>query len=452
MASKQRPSVLYASDEIHDFSCSVCKDDNLNIEAKHFCGDCSKYYCDKCLTFHAKIHKHHVVLGCKDVDKWVGQGDALVTCNLHPPKVIELLCEDHNELCCHLCVPLNHRMCGSISLISDLVKGIYKMTDFKQLPAKVTKVTDRLNQVKEARKKNQNSLNTSGKSMLTKIKTLRSSLNELLDDLEKRTVEQVYSVLADLNGSLQKDIDHCDLLHDQLKALLDTVQAQGKESSSYIGFKKCEDKMEEANRLLHEIENKQEATITFQPDTHAQQLLSDLKALANIHNDPQFKQSSAQINQSSNKSKVFKVEEKKTYAVNIKKDKQDCNITGMTELPGGEIVLVDFQNSRVKVLDSKYKVTSNCDLPESPYDICHISDHQVAVAVENGTDRHEVHFLTVSADTIKMTRKFSVDHECGSIKHHGGQLYVGSLTPCIYTKQMEAWSTKYMKTHLGNAQ
>ncbi|WAR04653.1 hypothetical protein MAR_020022, partial [Mya arenaria] len=256
MASKQRPSVLYASDEIHDFSCSVCKDDNLNIEAKHFCGDCSKYYCDKCLTFHAKIHKHHVVLGCKDVDKWVGQGDALVTCNLHPPKVIELLCEDHNELCCHLCVPLNHRMCGSISLISDLVKGIYKMTDFKQLPAKVTKVTDRLNQVKEARKKNQNSLNTSG------------------------------NVLADLNGSLQKDIDHCDLLHDQLKALLDTVQAQGKESSSYIGFKKCEDKMEEANRLLHEIENKQEATITFQPDTHAQQLLSDLKALANIHNDP----------------------------------------------------------------------------------------------------------------------------------------------------------------------
>ncbi|WAR04384.1 TRI33-like protein [Mya arenaria] len=286
MASKHgtswKDSVSNAGDEIHDFSCSVCKDDNLNIEAEYFCGDCSKYYCDTCLTFHAKLLKHHVVLGRKDVDMWVGQGDALVACALHPPKVIELLCEDHDELCCHLCVSLNHRMCRSISLISDLAKGIHKMANFKQLPANVTKVTDRLNQVNEARKKNQNSLNTSGKSILTQIKNLRSSLNEMLDELEKMTVEQIDSVLADLDGSLQKDIDHCDLLHDQLKALLDTVQAQGKESSSYIGFKKCKDTMEEANRLLHEIENKQEATITFQPDTRAQQLLSDLKALGNI--------------------------------------------------------------------------------------------------------------------------------------------------------------------------
>ncbi|WAR05171.1 TRI33-like protein [Mya arenaria] len=274
MASKHstslKHSVLNASDEIHDFSCSVCKDDNLNIEAKHFCGDCSKYYCDKCLPFHAKIHKRHVVLGKKDVDKWVGQGDTLVMCNLHPPKVLELQCEDHNELCCHLCVSLNHRMCRSISLISDLARGIHKKADFKQLQANVTKVTNTLNQVTEARKKNQNSLKASGKSMLTKIKTLRSSLNQLLDELEKKTVEQMDSVLADLDGSLQKDIDHCDLLHDQLKALLDYVQIQGKdsESSSYIGHRKCQEKMDEANKVLHDMSPKPEETVTFKPNTH----------------------------------------------------------------------------------------------------------------------------------------------------------------------------------------
>ncbi|WAR04270.1 hypothetical protein MAR_019639, partial [Mya arenaria] len=231
MASKHKPltnSLINASDEIHDYSCSVCKDNNLNIEAKYFCGDCSKYYCDKCLIFHAKIHQRHVVLGRKYVAKWMGHGDALVTCDLHPPKVLELLCEDHAELCCSHCVPLNHRMCGSISLISDLAKGIHKMTDFKQLPANVTHVGARLNQVSEARKKNQNSLKTSGSSILTKIKSLRFSLNKVLDELKKRTVEQMDSVLADLNESLQKDIDHCDLLQDQLKALLDTVEYQEK--------------------------------------------------------------------------------------------------------------------------------------------------------------------------------------------------------------------------------
>ncbi|WAR04268.1 hypothetical protein MAR_019637, partial [Mya arenaria] len=206
--------------------------DNLNIEAKHFCGDCSQYFCDKCLISHAKIHKFHVVLGRKDVDKWVGQGDALVTCDLHPPKVLELMSEDHDELCYSLTV--NHR---SISSISDLAKGIHKMADFKQLPANVTKVAASLIQVSEARKKNQNSLKTSCKSMLTKVKSWRCSLNQLLDELEKGTVEQIDSVLVDLDGLLQKDIDHCDFIYDQLKVLLDTVQAQCKESSSFIGYR-----------------------------------------------------------------------------------------------------------------------------------------------------------------------------------------------------------------------
>ncbi|WAR12014.1 TRI33-like protein, partial [Mya arenaria] len=219
MASKHtksfKDSMSMASDLIHDFVCSPCQEDKLNTEAKYFCGNCSKYYCDKCLTFHSKLFKQHVVLDRKDVDKWVGQGDALISCDFHPGKVIELLCEDHAEMCCHLCVSLNHRMCRTISLISDLAKGVYKMADFKQLPSKVAKITTSLNQVREVRKKNQGSLKTSGKSMLTKIKDLRKSLNQLLDKLEKRTVKQMDSILADLVDTLQKDIDSCTLINDQ---------------------------------------------------------------------------------------------------------------------------------------------------------------------------------------------------------------------------------------------
>ncbi|XP_052769426.1 uncharacterized protein LOC128209441 [Mya arenaria] len=432
MASS-RHSISIASDEIHEFSCSVCKDEHLNKEAKYFCGDCSKFYCDKCLTFHAKIHKRHVVLGRKDEDKWVGQGNTLALCHLHHPNVLELLCEEHDELCCQLCVTVNHRMCRSVRLISDLARGIQQTADYKQLPANITKVTDSLNQVRDARKENQNSLKTSGKSMLTKIKDLRKTLNQLLDELEKKTVEQMNSVLAELDRSLQKDIDHCDLLHDQLQALMDTIQARGKdsESSSYIGFRNCQNKMAEANKLLQEKSVKPEATVNFKLDTHAEQLLSDLQTLANIQKnpDPQFEQSPGKIIQSSDKSKVYKVKEKKTFKVQLNTDSHDCNVVGMTELPGGEIVLVDFNNSRVKVLDSKYKVTAHYALPEYPRDICNISDHQVAVAVDGHYSvRHEVHFLTVSADTIKMTRMFSVDHYCNSIRHHEGQVYVGSLT------------------------
>ncbi|XP_052784936.1 transcription intermediary factor 1-alpha-like [Mya arenaria] len=104
-------SVVIASDLIHDFVCSPCKEDELNTEAKYFCEDCSEYYCDKCLTFHFKIHKQHVVLGREDVDKWARQGDTLISCDLHPKMVIKLLCVDHAKMCCQLCETLNHRNC-----------------------------------------------------------------------------------------------------------------------------------------------------------------------------------------------------------------------------------------------------------------------------------------------------------------------------------------------------
>ncbi|XP_052807057.1 uncharacterized protein LOC128236212 [Mya arenaria] len=253
----------------------------------------------------------------------------------------------------------------------------------------------------------------------------------------RKGVEQMDSVLADLDESLQKDIDHCDLLHEQLKALLDTVQAPNKdsESCSYIGHRKCQEKMEEANNLLQEIASKPEVTVTFEPESQAKQLLSDLKALGDIkrYSKAQFEQSSQQI-KPSGISNPFKVIGTKKFAATVSTDKNVCDIRGIIQLPGGDIVLVDYNNCRVKVLDSEYKVTDDCDLPKYPQDICHISDHQVAVAVGCWAKIYEVHFLTVSRCTIKMTRKFSVDLECNSISHYEGKLYVGSLNALyLYT-------------------
>ncbi|WAR19753.1 hypothetical protein MAR_001591, partial [Mya arenaria] len=266
--------------------------------AKYFCGNCSKYYCDTCLTLHAKLLKEHSVLGRKDVDKWMGQGDALVTCDLHPSNVLKLYCEDHAELCCTLCVSLNHsRMCRNISMIADRTRGIHKMDNFKHLPAKVTEALASLNIVGENRKKNQNSLQASGKSILTKIKNLKKTLNQLLDELEKKTLEAMDIVLTDLNGSIQKDIDHCNNLHDQLKALLNKIKYRGEdsESSSYIGYTKCQEKIEEVNNLLKQMSTRPEESITFQPDTQAEQLLSELKTLGNIkgYPDTQFQKNPA---------------------------------------------------------------------------------------------------------------------------------------------------------------
>ena len=109
----EKGSSLYkGSDAVYDFECSSCNENGLNTEAQHFCKDCDQGFCEQCITYHNKVLKKHTVLGRKDVLQWVavsGKVDASVRCDEHQTMPLELYCEDHDQLCCHICVSTYHR-------------------------------------------------------------------------------------------------------------------------------------------------------------------------------------------------------------------------------------------------------------------------------------------------------------------------------------------------------
>ncbi|WAR06189.1 hypothetical protein MAR_021558, partial [Mya arenaria] len=287
MASKFATSTNKSSDIFHDFACSICEDNDIRTEGQFNCGECSKSYCGECVVFHNGMFRRHALLGRINVDKWVGQRETLARCDLHPEEIIKMECQKHSKLCCHLCAILNHRKDDcSISLVQDLARDIHKMAVLKQLPANVSKLTAMLKQVIEDRKRSKNSLEVSRKSILTKIKALRNRLNQLLNELEENTVEQMDSVLTNLDGSLQKDIDSCTHMYDQLKVFMDKIQESGMDNkpNSYIGLRKCEDKIKEAKSLLQDMLPKPETKVSFKADTQAELVLSELKTLGTIQN------------------------------------------------------------------------------------------------------------------------------------------------------------------------
>ncbi|WAR26027.1 hypothetical protein MAR_011731 [Mya arenaria] len=106
-------SIQMGCDFIHDFACSACEEDGLNTEAQHFCNQCTKYYCDNCVPVHNKLYKRHAVLDRKNVKKWAaapGTVDVLERCERHPGEALKLVCGDHDQLCCHMCVAVDHRL------------------------------------------------------------------------------------------------------------------------------------------------------------------------------------------------------------------------------------------------------------------------------------------------------------------------------------------------------
>ncbi|KAH3720675.1 hypothetical protein DPMN_063579 [Dreissena polymorpha] len=120
---------------------------------------------------------------------------------------------------------------------------------------------------------------------------------------------------------------------------------------------------------------------------------------------------------------IVKVKSSKKYSVNIECDQSICYITGICETASGELLITDWVNNKVKLLDQTYKVVAHCDLPGGFYflSMCSIDSRLVAVTV----DYKEVHFIRVinSSKLIK-DRILKLEHDCKGIAHQHGNLYI----------------------------
>ncbi|XP_052768016.1 uncharacterized protein LOC128208494 [Mya arenaria] len=186
-------SLYNGSDLIHDYSCSKCEENDLNTEAQYFCPQCEHYLCDKCVNLHNGYHDKHTVYGRGDIQKWVGF--SLDRCDVHGDK-LTVHCDDHEELCCSVC----------------------------SVTASVTCLT------------------------WLKIK--------ILDKLEKKTVEHLDGLVEGLE-TINDDIECCANMNDQLKAMTEKLQqitGKHKETNYFIGFRKCQNKLNEVKSRMQEIQ------------------------------------------------------------------------------------------------------------------------------------------------------------------------------------------------------
>ncbi|XP_052788092.1 uncharacterized protein LOC128222942 [Mya arenaria] len=416
-------SISKGSDQIHDYSYSKCEEDDVNTEAQHFCPKCEHYLCDKCASVHGVYLKKHTVYGRGDIQKWAGF--SMDKCDQHGNK-LKFHCDDHQKLCCSDCVTLNHRLCRSISNIPDLARGFSKTEEFKRLPAAVNKVGSVLDELKNARMKDQASLKDSYKNIIAEIKALRKEINKILDQFEKKSVQELDRLIKDLEKRVKDDLDTCAHMNDQLKTMVDKLQqitGKAEETDSYIGFRKCQTKLNEVTSMVQEIQRRPREGVMFKYDESVLPFLRNiLGTVENVHS----------ISKTTDNIHVFKAQIESHHSVKIKNDEKDGFILGICELPSREVVIADF-NNRVKLLDQQFNVIDCVDLPAVPFDLCSIPGNEVAVAsqaydsVANAGDTlHEIHILSVTKGQLHAVRKFNTDHMCRSVIHHKSHLYVGS--------------------------
>ncbi|XP_052778738.1 uncharacterized protein LOC128216209 [Mya arenaria] len=224
--------------------------------------------------------------------------DVLERCEKHPGKALKLVCGDHDQLCCHVCVAVDHRHCSSIQHISEVAKGIRKDPEFRQLPQRVAVLRKHIEDMKNDRKKNSASLRKTRTAFVAEINAIREKINGILDKMETTTVQELDRLVADQELSIKKDMESCTQMHDELKSIMDDIQR--KDSS------------------------------------------------------------------------------------------------------GEPPIYIGRQQHKVKLLDQEYRVVDHCDVPEYPYDVCHIGGNEVAVCVNNNKDNGTALYVyTMEGEVVK---------------------------------------------------
>ncbi|XP_052239899.1 uncharacterized protein LOC127850681 isoform X3 [Dreissena polymorpha] len=402
------------SDVVKYYYCTICKKErSVEIDADFYCKKCLKYFCRTCINSHRQhglwFYKKSPY-GKDKIRKWPlskKMETSLLMCIIHKSEKLTMYCADHNHLCCSKCVD---RLCLQVTPLPQAARG--KSTNFKNLSVSTENTLSQMKQCQTYQEDRMKSLKVSYKEherlivdglrvnivsylrefetstvntctthehMQYPISEMREEIKYLLADFEKSTIKEKKEELNLKQAPLKVVRNSCIRLHYELFHLHVAIpKVLGKPELSFIASKKCLENIQQSNMFINE----------------------------NFSN------------------KVFTVNGKSVHNVKMQGDSYTCFITAVCALPNGQVLVADYYNTKVKLLDQQYRVVGHMDVRVRPLDMCQITPTEFAVAMSN----KEVQFITVSQSQLAKGRKLKLQHYCKGIAHNQGDLYICSDT------------------------
>jgi hypothetical protein len=113
--------------------------------------------------------------------------------------------------------------------------------------------------------------------------------------------------------------------------------------------------------------------------------------------------------------------------VKTSKDKAMCWITGMTLLTPNILVITDYLNMTVKLVDTRSQyVIDRLHLDCGPYDITSVTSTELVATLPR---RNTIQFLAISSDKLKQKNTVKVDGHCWGVSCYLDKLVVSFYDP-----------------------
>ncbi|XP_052257860.1 uncharacterized protein LOC127862666 isoform X4 [Dreissena polymorpha] len=334
--------------DLEYYCCTICeKERSVEIDADFYCKKCLNFFCRKCINSHnqhGRWFKKKSPYGKDKIRKWPlskKMETSLLTCVIHKVERLTMYCPDHSQLCCSRCVELNHRLCLEVTPLSQAARG--KSTNFKNLSVRMENTLSLMKQCQTYQEDIMMSLKVSCKEHERLIVDgLRVNIVSYLRECETSTVNTTHEHMQYPISEMREEIKY--LLADFEKS---TIKEEKKEE---LNLKQAPLKVVRNSciRLHYELFNLHVA-IPKVLDKPELSFIASKKCLENIQQSDIFIKENFPIH-------VFTVNGKSVHNVKMPSDSFTCEITAVCALPNGQVLVADYDNNKIKLLNQQYRV------------------------------------------------------------------------------------------------
>ncbi|XP_060575759.1 uncharacterized protein LOC132733175 [Ruditapes philippinarum] len=365
MASKS----VSSSDESSDIKCSACKEQDKNIAADKYCVDCQDYYCSQCLELHETLPalKSHNLLDTND-DK-IGQLKMIPTekCEKHHYKIVDMFCQNHDEVGCATCMATDHRNCKDVFYIPEMIKTC----EVKGFEERIVSLEKKFNELLDRFNNEDSYLEANEQSEIDKINSYAKQIEDNIRQAAQDAIDQVEKQYQNLRSTLKENTVKIREQYEKFSTVKECIESiKENKSQAFVTFKLNKDEIvdrEQAYETGSHIELGQR--FRFKIDSKLKKNILERMVLGNVN-----LQQDTFVHKSS-------------FNIRLTSDENKVDVYGSCVVSDGSIVLADRNNKNIKLVDvRKQQVVDEFIFQTGPTDVCAIErscTNEIAVCLPN---------------------------------------------------------------------
>ena len=369
-----------------------------------------------------------------------------IACTMHSHKKLKYFCEDHQELCCSVCINVLHTRCDRVMFIKDEINLSWDRKICTQTIDALQGVRTSFEDIIDHNEKLMENLEHKVKQIITRKEALKARILSLLEDFDRSCERQLAKCKKLACRDFQVTVEACNnAINDVEKScqLLKFASRTNLPKDIFVATRKVLCQKEQYGLALSDaVSHSKNMIVELMPARD----ISDIENLERIGSvafnaiEIRFPESivssvskipKADIHSPRTVRNVFSYSPSPTsstrkasiqgkFNVRLADDKDICENSGAEFLPDGRIAIVDMKNCKLKVFDSKFRNSVSLQFRSGPRGLAVINPQEVAVTLPDET---MIAFVSV-AKKLKLVRSILTNTPCYGIRHYSSELVV----------------------------